>query len=121
MVDAILKDIQDIQSDLDDLSEEIHRRMHIPTPSARSKIKKAWRFGCILCKQQGTRDLYFTNRQIYVVCRDCYINKKLEVGERNLNRSIARRLAGRSRASGPNNPSVREMIDTGISQRGGHP
>jgi hypothetical protein len=99
MVDVILEGILAIQSDLDDRSEELHKKMHIPRPSARARIKKAWRLGCILCKQQGTRDLYFANKQLYVVCRDCYIDKKIEVGERNLKRSIARRLAVRARTS----------------------
>jgi len=92
MFDETMKEVQRIQQELDRKSEQVASRMHLSGAAARKAVRRAWRKGCVLCLRQGTRDIYYYKKKVYVACPDCYLERKLEVGEERLKRDIARRL-----------------------------
>jgi len=103
MADPILEQVHWIQKDLEEKAARVVHELGVEGSDARARVRKAWRQGCILCKQHGSRHLYFYKKHVVVVCPDCYVEKKLEAGEGALNRSIARRLARRAKAPGSKN------------------
>jgi hypothetical protein len=99
MVDDILERIRSVQKDLDLKTEQLCSHMKMSRSEARRKVRRTWKEGCILCNQQGPRELHFYKEQIYVICTDCYLTAKMELGEKELTQSIARRLTRKTKTS----------------------
>ena len=102
-VNRVQEEVKYLQQRLDDQADAVSSRLKISRPKAREKIKKAWLDGCILCKQQGPTVPHFYKGQVYVICAECDIAYAMEHGEKDLKKSIARRLARRSKSSASRN------------------
>ena len=98
-VNRVQEEVKYLQQRLDDQADAVSSRLKISRPKAREKIKKAWLDGCILCKQQGPTVPHFYKGQVYVICAECDIAYAMEHGEKDLKRSITRRLARRAARS----------------------
>jgi len=103
MVNRVHEEVKYLQQRLDDQADTVSSRLKIPRVKAREKIKKAWLDGCILCKRQGPTAPHFYKGQVYVICAECDIAYAMEHGEKDLKKSIARRLARRSKSSASRN------------------
>jgi len=103
MVNRVQEEVKYLQQRLDDQSDAVSSRLKIPRVKAREKVKRAWLDGCILCKRQGPIAPHFYKGQIYVICAECDIAYAMEHGEKDLKKSIARRLARRSKSSASRN------------------
>ncbi len=99
MVNRVQEEVKYLQQRLDDQADAVSSHLKISRPKAREKVKKAWMDGCILCNRQGPTSLHFEKDQIYVICAECDIAYAMEHGEKDLKRSITRRLARRARSS----------------------
>jgi predicted transcriptional regulator len=103
MVNRVQSEVQHLQKTLDAEAEKLSANMKISKSTARKRIKKAWMAGCIMCKQKGPTTLHFYKKHLYVICPDCHMMNKMELGEKAFYRSIARRLARRAKSSASRN------------------
>ena len=99
LVNRVQEEVKYLQRRLDDQADAVSSHLSIPRPKAREKVKKAWLAGCILCNRQGPTALHFHKEQIYVICPECDIAYTMEHSEKDLKRSITRRLARRAKSS----------------------
>jgi len=99
MVNRVQEEVKYLQRRLDDQADAVSSQLKISRPKARAKVKKAWLDGCILCNRQGPTALHYHEGQIYVICVECDIAYTMEHSEKDLRKSIARRLARRAKAS----------------------
>jgi len=103
MINRIHEEVKYLQRRLDDQADAVSSQLKISRPKAREKVKKAWLDGCILCKRQGPTAPHFYKGQVYVICAECDIAYAMEHGEKDLKRSIARRLTRRAKSSASRN------------------
>ena len=93
MSNEILQEVRYLQKMLDERADEVSSQMRIPRVQARRRIRQAWSDGCILCKQPGPKEIRRYKSRLYVLCSSCYLEHLIDRGEKELNRSIARRLS----------------------------
>lgn len=103
MVNRVQEEVKYLQQRLDDHAESVSSQLKIPRIKARERIKRAWLDGCILCRRQGPTTPHFFKGQVYVICAECDIAYAMEHGEKDLKKSIARRLARRSKSPASRN------------------
>ena len=99
MVNRVQEEVKYLQQRLDDQADAVSTQLKIPRRKARAKVKKAWLDGCILCNRQGPTSVHFHKDQVYVICAECDIAYTMEHSEKDLKRSITRKLARRAKSS----------------------